>query len=166
VGKSVENNLLNPSINLRFIVFLVLIPLSINQYLFMQRTQLKEFYGYGLILAVLVSVQAYSIYVAVTTDLSLSWQHYLGFGATAVAGVLWAFRKPQYLFYALGLTLILGYENLLGFTPSLDFTATRYYINNMALHVSYQDFSMYMLLIWAYVAHDRLRNLVTGLLVR
>lgn len=132
----------------------------------MQRTQLKEFYGYGLIVAVLVLVQAYSIYVATTTDLLLSWKHYLGFGATTLAAVLWAIRKPGYLFYALGLTLMLGYENLLGFTPTLDFTATRYYISTIALPVSYQDFSMYMLLIWAYVAHDRLRGLVRGLLVR
>ncbi|GAB4027595.1 hypothetical protein [Spirosoma koreense] len=132
----------------------------------MQRTQLKEFYGYGLILFVLAVVQVYSVYVASTTDLSLTWQHYLGFGATAVAGVLWAFRKPQYLFYALGLTLILGYENLLGFTPSLDFTSTRYYINSMAFPISYQDFSMYMLLIWAYVAHSRLRTMVESLFVK
>lgn len=129
----------------------------------MQRAQLKEFYGYGLILIVLAIVQIYSVYVATTTDLSLAWQHYLGFGATGLAIVLWAFRKPQYLFYALGLTLVLGYENLLGFTPTLDFTATRYYFNNMAFPVSYQDFSMYMLLIWAYVAHNRLRGLVQSL---
>ncbi|UFH56417.1 hypothetical protein [Spirosoma sp. KNUC1025] len=132
----------------------------------MQRTQLKEFYGYGLILLVLSAVQGYSIYVAATTDLSLTWKHYLGFGATALAGILWAVRKPQYLFYALGLTLVLGYENLLGFTPTLDFTSTRYYINNMAFPVSYQDFSMYMLLIWAYVAHSRLRTMVQSLFVR
>ena len=132
----------------------------------MQRAQLKEFYGYGLILAVLVSVQAYSIYVATTTDFLLTWKHYLGFGATTLAAILWAFRKPQYLFVALGLTLMLGYENLLGFTPSLEFTATRYYINSIALPVSYQDFSMYMLLIWAYVAHERLRSLVVKLIAR
>ncbi|WP_240625777.1 hypothetical protein [Spirosoma pollinicola] len=134
--------------------------------LFMQRAQLKEFYGYGLILAVLIIVQSYSVYVASTTDLSLTWKHYIGFGATALAGVLWAFRKPHYLFYALGLTLVLGYENLIGFTPSLDLTATRYYFNNMAFPVSYQDFSMYMLLIWAYVAHGRLRTMVQSLLVK
>jgi hypothetical protein len=132
----------------------------------MQRAQLKEFYGYGLILGVLAAVQAYSIYIASTTDLLLSWQHYAGFGATAVAGILWAIRKPQYLFFALGLTLVLGYENLVGFTPTLDFTATRYYFNNMALPVSYQDFSMYMLLIWAYVAHERLRTIARSLFVR
>ena len=132
----------------------------------MQRAQLKEFYGYGLILLVLTAVQVYSVYVASTTDLSLTWQHYLGFGATTLAAVLWAFRKPQYLFYALGLTLVLGYENLLGFTPTLDFTSTQYYINSMALPVSYQDFSMYMLLIWAYVAHDRLRTMVQSLFLR
>ncbi|GAB3735544.1 hypothetical protein [Spirosoma lituiforme] len=132
----------------------------------MQRAQLKEFYGYGLILAVLTTVQLYSAYLAATTDLSLSWKHYVGFGATALAGVLWAFRKPQYLFYALGLTLVLGYENLIGFTPTLDFTATRYYINNLAFPVSYQDFSMYMLLIWAYVAHERLRTMVQSLFLK
>ena len=132
----------------------------------MQRAQLKEFYGYGLILLVLISVQAYSVYVAYTTDLSLTWQHYVGFGATTLAGVLWAFRKPQYLFFALGLTLILGYENLLGFTPTLNFTSTRYYLNNTAFPVSYQDFSMYMLLIWAYVAHSRLRTIVQSLFVK
>ncbi|GAB2565315.1 hypothetical protein [Spirosoma areae] len=131
----------------------------------MQRPQLKEFYGYGLILLVLTAVQAYSIYVAATTDLFLTWQHYLGFGATTLAGILWAFRKPEYLFYALGLTFVLGYENLLGFTPTLDFTATRYYINNMVFPISYQDFSMYMLLIWAYVAHTRLRTMVQTLFV-
>ncbi|WP_420150804.1 hypothetical protein [Spirosoma sp.] len=132
----------------------------------MQRAQLKEFYGYGLILLVLVSVQLYSVYVAYTTDLSLTWQHYVGFGATTLVGVLWAFRKPQYLFYALGLMLILGYENLMGFTPVLDFTSTRYYINNIAFPVAYQDFSMYMLLIWAYVAHGRLRAMVQSLFVK
>ncbi|QJW89118.1 hypothetical protein HNV11_06795 [Spirosoma taeanense] len=132
----------------------------------MQRAQLKEFYGYGLILVVLIAVQVYSIYVATTTDLTLTWQHYLGFGATLLAGILWAFRKPQYLFYALGLTLILGYENLVGFTPTLDFTSTRYYLNNIALPVSYQDFSMYMLLIWAYVAHERLRMIARSLFMR
>ncbi|RYF50592.1 MAG: hypothetical protein EOO39_44175 [Cytophagaceae bacterium] len=132
----------------------------------MQRAQLKEFYGYGLILAVLTTVQVYSIYLATTTDFSLSWKHYAGFGATALAGVLCVFRKPQYLFYALGLTLVMGYENLIGFTPTLDFTATRYYINNMAFPVSYQDFSMYMLLIWAYVAHARLRTMAQALFVK
>ncbi|GAB3497854.1 hypothetical protein GCM10027341_18580 [Spirosoma knui] len=132
----------------------------------MQRAQLKEFYGYGLILGVLAAVQTYSIYMASTTNLTLTWQHYAGFGATALAGILWAFRKPKYLFYALGLTLMLGYENLVGFTPTLDFTATQYYINNMALPVSYQDFSMYMLLIWAYVAHERLRTIARSLFVR
>ncbi|MFD2570633.1 hypothetical protein ACFSUS_08315 [Spirosoma soli] len=132
----------------------------------MQRPQLKEFYGYGLILGVLIAVQSYSVYVASTTDLLLTWQHYLGFAATAVAGILWAVRKPQYLFYALGLTLMLGYENLVGFTPTLDFTATQYYFNSTPLPVSYQDFSMYMLLIWAYVAHERLRTMVTRLLVK
>ncbi|GAB3554100.1 hypothetical protein [Spirosoma fluminis] len=132
----------------------------------MQRAQLKEFYGYGLILGVLAAVQAYSVYIASTTDLTLTWQHYAGFGATALVGILWAFRKPQYLFYVLGLTLILGYENLVGFTPTLDFTVTRYYFNSIALPVSYQDFSMYMLLIWAYVAHERLRTLARSLFVR
>lgn len=132
----------------------------------MQRAQLKEFYGYGLILLVLTTVQIYSVYVATTTDLSLTWKHYLGFVATTLAGILWAFRKPQYLFYALGLTFILGYENLLGFTPTLDFTSTRYYINAIAFPVSYQDFSLYMLLIWAYVAHSRLRTLVQSLFVK
>ncbi len=132
----------------------------------MQRAQLKEFYGYGLILLVLAAVQIYSIYVANTTDVSLTWKHYLGFGATVLAGILWAFRKPQYLFYALGLTFVLGYENLLGFTPTLDFTATNYYFNNTALPVSYQDFSMYMLLIWAYVANNRLRMMAQSLFVR
>lgn len=131
----------------------------------MQRAQLKEFYGYGLILVVLTTVQVYSIYVATTTDLSLTWKHYLGFGATILVGILWAFRKPQYLFYVLGLTLMLGYENLIGFTPTLDFTATQYYFHNTALPVSYQDFSMYMLLIWAYVAHTRLRTMVQSLFV-
>jgi FtsH-binding integral membrane protein len=132
----------------------------------MQRTQLKEFYGYGLILFVLTLVQGYSVYLAGTTNLMLSWKHYLGFGATFMAGVLWLFRKPQYLFYALGLTLVLGYENLIGFTPSLDFTATQYYINNVALPVSYQDFSMYMLLIWAYVANNRLRAMAQALFMK
>ncbi|MCK8492836.1 MULTISPECIES: hypothetical protein [Spirosoma] len=132
----------------------------------MQRAQLKEFYGYGLILLVLAAVQIYSIYVANTTDVSLTWKHYLGFGATVLAGILWAFRKPQYLFYALGLTFVLGYENLLGFTPTLDFTSTNYYFNNTALPVSYQDFSMYMLLIWAYVANNRLRTMAQSLFVR
>jgi FtsH-binding integral membrane protein len=132
----------------------------------MQRTQLKEFYGYGLILIVLALVQGYSIYLAATGDLVLSWQHYLGFGATFLAGMLWFFRKPQYLFYALGLTLVLGYENLIGFTPSLDFTATYYYLNNVAFPVSYQDFSMYMLLIWAYVANNRLRAMAQGLFMK
>ncbi|CAN5177142.1 hypothetical protein BH09BAC4_BH09BAC4_10120 [soil metagenome] len=132
----------------------------------MQRAQLKEFYGYGLILSVLTAVQVYSIYVASTTDLSLTWQHYVGFGATTLAAVLWAFRKPQYLFYALGLTLVLGYENLVGFTPTLDFTSTQYYFNSTAFPVSYQDFSMYMLLVWAYVAHSRLRTMVQSLFLR
>ncbi|MVM40925.1 hypothetical protein GO730_29910 [Spirosoma sp. HMF3257] len=132
----------------------------------MQRAQLKEFYGYGLIVFVLIAVQGYSLYVAATTDLALTWKHYAGFGATVLAGILWAVRKPQYLFYVLGLTLILGYENLIGFTPTLDFTATRYYINNMVLPVSYQDFSMYMLLIWAYVAHARLRTIVQSLFLK
>jgi hypothetical protein len=132
----------------------------------MQRAQLKEFYGYGLIVLVLVVVQVYSVYVAVTTDLSLTWKHYAGFGATTLAGVLWAIRKPHYLFYVLGLTLVLGYENLLGFTPTLDFISTRYYINNTAFPVSYQNFSMYMLLIWAYVAHGRLRALVQSMFAR
>jgi|GEM_PF-2349958 len=132
----------------------------------MQRTQLKEFYGYGLILFVLTLVQAYSVYLVGTTDLVLSWKHYLGFGATFLADMLWLFRKPQYLFYALGLTLVLGYENLIGFTPSLDFTATQYYFNNVALPVSYQDFSMYMLLIWAYVANNRLRALAQSLFMK
>jgi hypothetical protein len=132
----------------------------------MQRAQLKEFYGYGLILIVLAAVQIYSVYVATTTDLSLTWKHYLGFGATALAGILWAFRKPQYLFYALGLTFVLGYENLLGFTPTLDFTSTQFYVNSTPLPVSYQDFSMYMLLIWAYVANGRLRTMVQSLFVR
>ena len=132
----------------------------------MQRAQLKEFYGYGLILVVLTTVQVYSVYIATTTDLSLTWKHYVGFGATALAGVLWALKKPQYLFYALGLTLMLGYENILGFTPTLNFTATQYYINNLAFPVSYQDFSMYMLLIWAYVAHSRLRTIVQSLFLR
>jgi hypothetical protein len=132
----------------------------------MQRAQLKEFYGYGLIVLILIAVQGYSVYVATTTDLALTWKHYLGFGATALAAVLWAIRKPQYLFYALGLILILGYENLIGFTPTLSFTSTRYYISNLALPVSYQDFSMYMLLIWAYVAHGRLRAIVQSLFVK
>lgn len=132
----------------------------------MQRTQLKEFYGYGLILIVLTLVQGYSVYLATTTDLALSWQHYIGFGATLLAGMLWLFRKPQYLFYALGLTLVLGYENLIGFTPSLDFTATHYYINSMAFPVSYQDFSMYMLLIWGYVANNRLRTMAQALFMK
>ncbi|GAB3895340.1 hypothetical protein [Spirosoma agri] len=132
----------------------------------MQRAQLKEFYGYGLILIVLAAAQLYSVYIATTTDVSLTWKHYLGFGATVLAGVLWAFRKPQYLFYALGLTFLLGYENLLGFTPTLDFTATRYYLNNTPFPVSYQDFSMYMLLIWAYVSHERLRTMVQSLFVK
>ena len=128
----------------------------------MQRAQLKEFYGYSLILVVLAAVQAYSVYVSITTDLALTWKHYVGFSATALAAVLGAFRKPQYLFYALGLTLMLGYENLLGFTPTLDFTSTRYYVNSIAFPVSYQDFSLYMLLIWAYVAHSRLRTLASS----
>ena len=132
----------------------------------MQRALLKEFYGYGLIVFILIAVQVYSVYIATTTDLSLTWKHYVGFGATALAGMLWVIRKPQYLFYALGLTLILGYENLIGFTPTLGFTSTRYYINNTALPVSYQDFSMYMLLIWAYVAHGRLRGLVQSVFLR
>ena len=132
----------------------------------MQRTQLKEFYGYGLIVLVLTAVQFYSVYLAITTDLALTWKHYAVFGATAVAGVLWITRKPQYLFYILGLTFVLGYENLLGFTPTLDFTSTQYYINNMALPVSYQDFSMYMLLFWAYVAHGRLRTMAQSLFVK
>ena len=132
----------------------------------MQRAQLKEFYGYGLILLVLITVQLYSVYVANTTDLLLTWKHYIGFCATTLAGILWAFRKPQYLFYALGLTFILGYENLLGFTPTLDFTSTQYYINTTVFPVSYQDFSMYMLLIWAYVAHSRLRMLVQSLFMK
>ncbi|GAB3985374.1 hypothetical protein GCM10028807_00480 [Spirosoma daeguense] len=132
----------------------------------MQRAQLKEFYGYGLIVLVLLAVQFYSVYVASTTDLSLDWKHYLGFAATTLASILWVMRKPQYLFYALGLTLVLGYENLLGFTPSLQFTSTRYYLNNVALPVSYQDFSMYMLLIWAYVAHGRLRSMLQLLFLK
>jgi hypothetical protein len=132
----------------------------------MQRAQLKEFYGYGLIVGVLVAAQLYSVYVASTTDLLLTWKHYAGFGATLLAGLFWALRKPAYLFYALGLTLVLGYENLLGFTPTLDFTSTQYYFNNTAFPVSYQDFSMYMLLIWAYVAHGRLRNMAQSLFLR
>ncbi|GAB3692212.1 hypothetical protein GCM10027592_10910 [Spirosoma flavus] len=132
----------------------------------MQRAQLKEFYGYGLIVLILIAVQSYAIYVAFTTDLTLTWKHYVGFGATALTSVLWALRKPQFLFYALGLTLMLGYENLIGFTPSLQFTSTRYYLNNLALPVSYQDFSMYMLLIWAYVAQGRIRTMAQALFVR
>ncbi|MBD2702008.1 hypothetical protein IC229_15265 [Spirosoma sp. BT702] len=132
----------------------------------MQRAQLKEFYGYGLIVLILIVVQSYAIYVAFTTELTLTWKHYVGFSATALTSILWAVRKPTYLFYALGLTLMLGYENLIGFTPSLQFTSTRYYVNNLALPVSYQDFSMYMLLIWAYVAQSRLRTMVQGLFTR
>ncbi|MBN8821794.1 MULTISPECIES: hypothetical protein [unclassified Spirosoma] len=132
----------------------------------MQRSQLKEFYGYGLIVIALLAVQLYSVYVATTTDLVLTWKHYAGFAATLLAIVLWAVRKPDYLFYVLGLTLILGYENLIGFTPTLTFTSTRYYVNNTALPVSYQDFSMYMLIIWAYIAHNRLRTMAMSLVKR
>ncbi|WP_080054739.1 hypothetical protein [Spirosoma aerolatum] len=132
----------------------------------MQRSQLKEFYGYGLIVLVLLAVQIYSVYIATTTDLVLTWKHYAGFSATILAGVLWAIRKPDYLFYVLGLTLILGYENLIGFTPTLTFTSTRYYFNSIALPVSYQDFSMYMLIIWAYIAHNRLRTMAMSLVKR
>ncbi|GAB4040365.1 hypothetical protein [Spirosoma gilvum] len=132
----------------------------------MQRSQLKEFYGYGLIVLILIAVQVYSVYVATTTDLALTWKHYAGFSATVVAGILWIIRKPDYLFYALGLTLILGYENLIGFTPALTFTSTRYYFNSTALPVSYQDFSMYMLIIWAYIAHNRLRTMAMSLVRR
>lgn len=147
-------------------IFIIRTISSSDRFWVMQRAQLKEFYGYGLILLVLIAAQAYSIFVATTTDLSLGWKHYLGFGATMLAAILWAFRKPQYLFYALGLTFVLGYENLLGFTPTLDFTSTQYYINNTSFPVSYQDFSMYMLLIWAYVAHGRLRTMAQALFVR
>lgn len=132
----------------------------------MQRAQLKEFYGYGLIVLVLIAVQMYSVYIATTTDLILTWKHYAGFIATLLAGILWVIRKPDYVFYALGLTLILGYENLIGFTPTLSFTSTRYYFNSTALPISYQDFSMYMLIIWAYIAHNRLRAMAISLVKR
>ena len=132
----------------------------------MPRTQLKEFYGYGLILIVLIAAQLYLVYTTLTTSFFPDWRHYLGFAATLLAGGLWALKKPQYLFYALGLTIVLGYENLIGFTPALSLIETRYYLSNTALPVSYQEFSMYMLVFWAYVAHDRLRQLVVGLLKR
>lgn len=132
----------------------------------MQRAQLKEFYGYALILGVLTIAQLYSIYVSATTDLVLTWKHYLGFAATGASAVLLLLRQSKYLFFVLGLTLILGYENLVGFTPELVYTSTRYYFNNIALPVSYQDFSMYLLLIWAYVAHSRLRTMAQALFVR
>jgi len=132
----------------------------------MQRAQLKEFYGYALIIAVLTIAQLYSVYVASTTDLVLTWKHYAGFAATGISAVLLLFRQSSYLFFVLGLTLVLGYENMVGFTPELVYTSTRYYFNNMALPVSYQDFSMYLLLIWAYVAHNRLRTMAQSLFVR
>ncbi|RIV25531.1 hypothetical protein DYU11_09550 [Fibrisoma montanum] len=132
----------------------------------MQRAQLKEFYGYALIIAVLTIAQLYSVYVASTTDLVLTWKHYAGFAATGISAILLLYRQSSYLFFVLGLTLVLGYENMVGFTPELVYTSTRYYFNNMALPVSYQDFSMYLLLIWAYVAHNRLRTMAQALFVR
>ena len=132
----------------------------------MQRAQLKEFYGYAIIIAVLTIAQVYSVYVASTTDLVLTWKHYVGFAATGVSAILLLLRQSKYLFFVLGLTLMLGYENLVGFTPELVYTSTRYYFNNTALPVSYQDFSMYLLLIWAYVAHGRLRMMAQALFVR
>jgi hypothetical protein len=131
----------------------------------MPREQRKEFYGYVSIIAILVLTQLYSVYVAFTTGSPLTFPHYLGFVATILSTVL-LFVRRTWLFYALGFTLMLGVENILGFTPTLDYTATRQFIGNLVLPVAYQNYSIYLLLLWAYFSHSRLRQLGKTLFAR
>jgi len=131
----------------------------------MNRAKKREFYGYVAILLMLAVAQLYCLYAAQTSHRPLLLPHYLGFAATGVSALLLLLR-PNWVFYALGLTLALGVENILGFTPTLDFVATRQFIGNLVLPVGYQQFSLYMLLIWAYFSFDRLRQLGQLLFVR
>lgn len=131
----------------------------------MNRSKKKEFYGYLAILAILILTQAYSVYTSLTTGAPLQLPHYLGFAATGVSVLLLAVR-PSWVFYALGVTLMLGVENILGFTPDLTFISTRQFIGRTVLPVDYQQFSIYMLLIWAYFSHQRLRALGQALFSR
>ncbi|WP_266367183.1 hypothetical protein [Tellurirhabdus rosea] len=131
----------------------------------MERAKKREFYGYVAIIVILALTQLYSVYVAHTANLALTLPHYLGFAATGFSTLL-LFVRPNWVFYALGITLALGVENILGFTPTLDFVSTRQFIGNLILPVGYQQFSIYMLLVWAYFSFNRLRQIGQLLFVR
>jgi len=123
----------------------------------MEKSKLKEFYGHLIILGVLFFSQLYCLYSVYTSDASLHLQHYLGFAATAISAVL-LFVRPNWSFYALGLTLVLGVENILGFTPPINLAAV-YAVDSPALPAATPNLAMYLLLLWAYFSHNRLRQL-------
>jgi hypothetical protein len=131
----------------------------------MEKAKKKEFYGYVAILTILAITQLYSLYLSFSAALPLTLQHYLGFAATVISGFVLVFR-PRWAFYALGATLMLGVENILGFTPTIEFISTRQFVGNFVLPIAYQQFSIYMLLLWAYFSHNRLRQLGQSLFVR
>jgi hypothetical protein len=131
----------------------------------MEKAKKKEFYGYVAILTILAITQLYSLYLSFSAALPLTLQHYLGFAATVISGFVLVFR-PRSAFYALGATLMLGVENILGFTPTIEFISTRQFVGNFVLPIAYQQFSIYMLLLWAYFSHNRLRQLGQSLFVR
>lgn len=131
----------------------------------MKEAKKKEFYGYVAILAILTITQLYSLYLSFSAALPLTLQHYLGFAATVVSGFVLVFR-PAWAFYFLGVTLMLGVENILGFTPTIEFVSTRQFIGSFILPIGYQQFSIYMLSLWAYFSHNRLRQLGQSLFVK
>lgn len=131
----------------------------------MKRSQLKEYYGHIAIVSILILTQLYSAYTAYTTDVYLTAQHYLGFAATALLACL-LFIRPAFLFYGLGIILILGVENIIGFTPELGFTNTRLYSGSLALPVAYQNYSLFLFLLWSMFSYQRLAQLGKTLLAR
>ncbi|GAA4469830.1 hypothetical protein GCM10023189_57450 [Nibrella saemangeumensis] len=131
----------------------------------MKRAQVKEYYGHIAIIAILILTQLYSVFVANTTDVYLTSQHYLGFVATASLAIL-LFVRPAFLFYGLGIILILGVENIIGFTPELQFTSTRWYSGGTALPVAYQNYSLFLFLLWSMFSYQRLAQLGKTLLAR
>ncbi|GAA4396039.1 hypothetical protein GCM10023187_03680 [Nibrella viscosa] len=131
----------------------------------MKRAQLKEYYGHIAIVSILILTQLYSVFMVLTTDLQLTVPHYLGFLATAGVAML-LFIRPAYMFYGLGIILILGVENIIGFTPELRFTNTRWYSGSLALPVAYQNYSLFLFLLWSMFSYQRLAQLGKTLLAK
>lgn len=98
---------------------------------------------------------AYTAIAYLTSNVGLTWRHYLGFSATAVIGALYK-TQPQYFKKALGAMLLLSTFNVLAFTP----TITTVTIGIASVSISFQPFSLVAFLIFITINRERVLGIL------